>query len=148
MNGLFYLIIWKTIVYNVGLRNTTLSVTCEWSISRLVRLAGKSSGFALRLRSFFRVTQAGRPYYAKIVVMAIDNPGMFVIYDFIPSKGWKDDTSHVFGMRIVWTIDKCIFGSVGNEHTILLCCQLILAYSVVVSLLNYSKNVLLVNFVM
>ena len=75
----------KTIVYNV--RNTTLSVTCEWSISRLVRLAGKSSGFALRLRSFFPVTQAGRPYYAKIVVMAIDNPGMFVIYDFIPSKG-------------------------------------------------------------
>ena len=28
-------------------------IACEWSISRLVRLAGKSSGFALRLRSFF-----------------------------------------------------------------------------------------------
>ena len=37
----------------------TAGITCEWSISRLVRLAGKSSGFALRLRSFFRVTQAG-----------------------------------------------------------------------------------------
>lgn len=35
-----------------------------------------------------------------------------------------------------------------NTHTILLCCQLILAYSVVVSLLNYSENVLLVNFEM
>ena len=35
-----------------------------------------------------------------------------------------------------------------NTHTILLCCQLILAYSVVVSLLNYSENVLLVKFEM
>ena len=37
----------------------TAGITCEWSISRLVRLAGKSSGSALRQRSFFRVTQAG-----------------------------------------------------------------------------------------
>ena len=37
----------------------TAGITCEWSLSRLVRLAGKSSGFALRLTSFFRVTLAG-----------------------------------------------------------------------------------------
>ena len=55
-------------------------------LSRLVRLAGKSSGFALRLRSFFSSYSGW--YYAKIVVMAIDNSGMFVIYDFKPSKGW------------------------------------------------------------
>ena len=64
----------------------TAGITCEWSIlSRLVRLAGKSSGFALRLRSFFSSYSGW--YYVKIVVMAIYNPGMFVIYDYIPSKG-------------------------------------------------------------
>ena len=52
-------------------------ITCEWSISRLVRLAGKSTGFSLRVR-YFLSRYAGW-YCAKIFVMTIENPGRFVI---------------------------------------------------------------------
>ena len=60
-------------------------IRCKWSICKLLRLAGKGSGIALRLRKLF---SAFPKYHASIIVIATELPGVFNVCDFIPSKGW------------------------------------------------------------
>ena len=64
--------------FNKGIR--------KWSICKLLRLAGKGSGLALRLRKLFSAFP--KWYHASIIVIATELPGVFNVCDFIPSKGW------------------------------------------------------------
>ena len=69
-----------------GVADLCEGTRCEWSIARLIRLAGRSSGLILALiRYFCSFTQW---HQSQIVVMATRNPGEFKVIDVLPQKGW------------------------------------------------------------
>ena len=69
-----------------GSFNFIKGIRCKWSICKLLRLAGKRSGLALRLRQLFSVFP--KWYHASIIVIATELPVVFNVGDFIPLKGW------------------------------------------------------------
>ena len=69
-----------------GSFNFIKGIRCKCSICKLLPLAGKGSGLALRLRKLFSAFL--KWYHASIIVIATELPGVFNVCDFIPSKGW------------------------------------------------------------
>jgi len=61
-------------------------VHCKHTICKLIRVSGKISGLALRLKEIF---SCHPKWYSSTVVLAATGAlGWFRVYDFIPPKGW------------------------------------------------------------
>ena len=85
INSIIIILYYKILVYLCRYIDESTRGFYVYNGNHMVHSSRKVERFCFATKVFFELL---RLVPCKIVVMTIDNPGMFVIYDVIPSKGW------------------------------------------------------------